>query len=173
MVTNIRTDELHLRDARIEDADKVAQLLLKANQQYEKSIPAPAWESYVEDMMDVRSRLAVAQVIVTELNNLLVGTVTLYLDSSHYSEQGWPKSWAGIRLLAVHPAYRDRGIGHALMEECIRRCREKGITTIGLHTTALMDIARQMYERMGFRRIPEFDFQPAPEVLVTAYRLEL
>jgi ribosomal protein S18 acetylase RimI-like enzyme len=59
------------------------------------------------------------------------------------------------------------------MDECVRRCRERGIATIGLHTTETMDIARRMYERMGFVRVPEFDFHPAPGVVVMAYRLDL
>jgi hypothetical protein len=36
-----------------------------------------------------------------------------------------------------------------------------------------MDIARRMYERMGFVRVPEFDFHPAPGIVVMAYRLDL
>jgi len=78
-----------------------------------------------------------------------------------------------VRLLAVHPAYRGQGIDRALMEECIRRCRQSKVAVIGLHTTEVMDIARQMYERMGFERFPESDFHPAPGVTVVAYRLQL
>ncbi len=59
------------------------------------------------------------------------------------------------------------------MNECFRRCREKGITKVGLHTTEIMDVARRMYERMGFVRVIEFDFHPRPGVVVMAYRLDL
>jgi hypothetical protein len=59
------------------------------------------------------------------------------------------------------------------MEECIHRCRERGTKTIGLHTTELMKVARAMHEQIGFERIPEFDFHPAPDTVVCAYRLDL
>lgn len=36
-----------------------------------------------------------------------------------------------------------------------------------------MHVAKGMYERMGFIRIPEYDFHPAPGVVVMAYRLDL
>jgi len=36
-----------------------------------------------------------------------------------------------------------------------------------------MEVAQQMYERMGFIRIPEHDFHPAPRITVMAYRLQL
>jgi ribosomal protein S18 acetylase RimI-like enzyme len=59
------------------------------------------------------------------------------------------------------------------MEYCINRCRELGIKTIGLHTATLMDVARRMYERMGFVRVQEYDFHPTPDTVVMAYRLDL
>jgi GNAT superfamily N-acetyltransferase len=123
--------------------------------------------------MDVRSRLGAAQLLVAELSGKVVGTVTLYLDASLSSPEGWPRGWAGIRLLAVHSAYRGRGIGRALMEACIQRCRERNIKTIGLHTAEIMAIARKIYERMGFVRAPEHDFHPRPGTVVMAYRLKL
>ncbi len=151
----------------------MSQLLQAAYRQYEKFIPSGAWQAYLEDILNVRSRLAVAELIVAEINSKLVGTVTLYLNISHPSETGWPEGWAGIRLLAVDPRYRRQGIGRVLMDECVRRCRDQGIATIGLHTTKIMDVAHRMYEHMGFTRVPEFDFHPASGVVVTAYRLDV
>ena len=121
-------------------------------------------------MSDVQSRMADSELIIAEINNHIAGAVTLYPQGS---DNGWPEGWAGIRLLAVHPDYRGQGIGRALMEECIRRCRERGTKTLGLHTTELMKVAREMYERMGFKRTHEFDFHPTPDNVVYAYRLDL
>ena len=164
---------LLLREARSDELDNTSLLIRDAYQQYENFLPREAWKFYVEDMMDVRRRLNESQLIVAELDGQLAGTVTLYLNARHLSREWWPNGWAGIRLLAVHPAYRGRGIGRALMEECIRRCHNQGIAAIGLHTTEMMDVARRMYERTGFVRVPEFDFYPRPGVVVMAYRLDL
>ena len=162
---------LRLRDARPDELDSVALLLRDAYLEYEKFLPRDTWQYYLEDIMNVRGRLGAADLIVAELEGELAGTVTLYLKPS--AESGWPAGWAGVRLLAVHPSYRGKGIGRALMDECIRRCRQRGIGTIGLHTTMMMEVARGMYERMGFVRVPEYDFHPRPEVVVMAYRLDL
>jgi ribosomal protein S18 acetylase RimI-like enzyme len=167
-------DSLLIRDARSEELDEVSLLMKDAYLEYRDSFPPERWKSYLENVMDVRSRLSVSELIVAELNGgKVVGAVTLYLDASRSLQEGWPPGWAGIRLLAVHPAYRGRGIGHALMEECIRRCRKQHIKTIGLHTASIMDIARKMYERMGFVRAPEYDFHPRPGTVIMAYRLQL
>ena len=77
-------------------------------------------------------------------------------------------------MLGVLPSERGNAVGRALTEETIRRTREAaGAPAMGLHTTSLMAQARDMYERMGFVRIPDNDFRESPELLITAYRLEL
>lgn len=170
---NSRVSGLHLRDARSDELDRVALVIKEAYQQYQPAIPSESWQAYVEDMTDVRSRVEVAELIVAEMDRGLVGAVTLFKDTSSVRQMGWPEGWAAIRLLAVHPAYRGRRIGRTLMEECIRRCRKRGMVAIGLHTTEFMEVARGMYERMGFIRAPEFDHHPSPETVVMAYRLDL
>jgi ribosomal protein S18 acetylase RimI-like enzyme len=164
---------LLIRNARPDELDEVSLLLKDAYQQYENIIHPEAWKSYLEDIMDVLSRLGKSDLIIAELNHRLAGAVTLYLDGSHSFPEAWPRGWAVVRLLAVHPEYRGQGIGRALMEECIHRCHQAKVAAIGLHTTEAMDIARQMYERMGFVRFPESDFHPAPGITVMAYSLRL
>jgi ribosomal protein S18 acetylase RimI-like enzyme len=168
-----RKEGLRLRDARPDELDAVARLMGEAYREYQSFLEPEAWEGYRKDIMDVRGRLDVAELIVAEMEGELAGAVTLYRKPSRSLREGWPEGWAGLRLLAVLPSCRGRGIGRALMDECIRRCRERGIRTIGLHTTALMEVARGMYERMGFVRVPEYDYHPRPEVVVMAYRLDL
>lgn len=162
-----------IRSVRSDELDEVSLLLKDAYKQYENIIRPEAWKSYLEDITNVKSRLSQSDLIVAELNHRLAGCVTLYMDGSHSFPETWPEGWAVVRLLAVHPEYRGQGIGRALMEECIHRCRQTKVAAIGLHTTEAMDIARKMYERMGFVRVPESDFHPAPGVTVMAYRLQL
>ena len=165
--------DLIIRNAQPDELDEVSLLLKDAYQQYEDFIPPERWKNYLEDIMDVRSRLTESDLIIAELEHRLVGAVTLYLNGSLTFPETWPAGWAVVRLLAVHPDCRSQGIGRALMEECIRRCRQVKITAIGLHTSEVMDIARKMYEKMGFVRFPQSDFHPAPSITVMAYRLEI
>ncbi len=37
----------------------------------------------------------------------------------------------------------------------------------------MMQAAVRLYERMGFVRAPEIDFQPAPGIVVKGFRLDL
>jgi ribosomal protein S18 acetylase RimI-like enzyme len=169
----LNKNNILIRDIRPEEFDAMAQLLKAAYQQYEKFMPADAWQFYLSDIMDVRGRMAESELIVAEVNRKLAGTVTLYLEGRNRTEGNWPGGWAGARLLGVGPEYRDKGIGRALMDECIRRCRESGIRTIGLHTLPFMEVAKNMYDRMGFQCIPEFDLHPMADVVIIAYKLDV
>jgi GNAT superfamily N-acetyltransferase len=48
------------------------------------------------------------------------------------------------------PAWRQRGIGTALLETALSDAREAGITCVRLHATKL---GRHVYEKLGF--VPE------------------
>ena len=165
--------DLLIRDVCPGELDAVSLMLKEAFKEYKSSFPPEVWQSYLENIMDVHSRLNTAQLIIAKLNMQVVGTVTLYLDALRSSQEGWPPGWASIRLLAIHPAYRGRGIGRALMEECIHRCRKQNIKTIGLHTAKIMSVACKLYESMGFVRRPEYDFHPRPGTVVMTYALQL
>ena len=172
-MTEPATDRPHLRDAGPEELDEVSELIRDAYLEYQAHFPPERWEGYVRDMMDVRSRLGVADLIVAEVAGRLLGAVTFYPEASHSDRERWPVGWAGVRLLAVLPDARGLGIGKALMDECLRRCRQRAVPTLGLHTTEPMNVARGMYERMGFVRTPEYDFHVGQGLVVMAYRLDL
>ena len=164
---------LRIRDARADELDTVAGVMVAA---YEEYIPPDATGdvlAYREEIRDVRSRQAHATLIIATECDRILGAVTYFPDAGDDTHAGWPRGWAVIRLLAVHPEARGRGIGRALTEECTRRARDAGARAVGLHTTVFMAVARAMYERMGFVRVPRFDFTPMPGVLVMAYQLTL
>jgi ribosomal protein S18 acetylase RimI-like enzyme len=129
---------------------------------------------YLDNAGDVWSRLDVAELLVAILDGEVVGSVTYYASGSRSEAQGWPADWAGLRLLAVAPAARGLGAGRALMEASIERARVDGATALALHTTVMMEVARAMYERMGFVRVPERDYiSRSGERGAMAYRYDL
>ena len=82
-------------------------------------------------------------------------------------------SWPEVRLVAVAPSARGRGVARALVDECVRRARASGASVLGLHTSRSMRAAMRLYERMGFVRDPEHDFHPPGAELVEGYLLRL
>lgn len=67
-----------------------------------------------------------------------------------------PSEWAVIRVLAVAPALRGRGVARALTEDCLAMARADHAPAVGLHTAEMMVAARALYESAGFARHREF-----------------
>jgi GNAT superfamily N-acetyltransferase len=112
------------------------------------------------------------EVILAELGGELVGSITFYPDGRFY-EDGVPADWACLRTLAVLPSARGRGVGRALMTECLERARNLGRTRMLLHTISFMSAAIALHESLGFRRAPDLDVEYAPGVTVIAYLMDL
>ena len=133
------------------------------------------WDGYRRNIVASLEDVGSAEQLVAEHDGAIVGTVLLYpprrmeLPQGRRLEMPWPE----VRLLAVAPAARGRGVGAALMQECVRRVHRAGGRVLSLHTTDLMKTALRMYERMGFVRAPEIDFQPVPGTTVMGFRLDL
>ena len=101
-----------------------------------------------------------------------MGSVLLYppAASAYGADSGGSTAIPEMRLLAVNPAMRGHGIGTALTRECVQRAQRAGAPALGLHTVDIMQTAMQMYERMGFVRVPEFDFHQLKNVVIKGYR---
>ncbi|GHO87580.1 GNAT family N-acetyltransferase [Dictyobacter formicarum] len=109
--------------------------------------------------------------LVAEQNGSIVGSVMLFPPATNpYANALICASYPEVRFLAVLPQMRGQGIGTALMKERERHAQEAGAQAIGLHTAEVMQTAIRMYERLGFVRTPETDFQSGEGVVVLGYR---
>jgi len=168
-----RMEALLVRDARQSDGSAVAAVTLSAYQEYAPLMPA-LWDAYRDNIVTTLAAPEPATQIVAEQGSRIVGAVLLYrVATDGDGRTPFPRPYPEVRLLAVAPAARGKGIGEALMRECIRRARRSGATTLALHTTDLMRAAMRLYTRMEFKREPELDFRPRPEVTIKGYVLDL
>lgn len=163
-----------IRTARDDERPAITALTLRAYREYATIMDPLAWGG-----LDVAVRTALdsderAERIVAESDGQIVGSVFLYPPASRaYDFADAGAEGPELRLLAVAPEWRGRGIARALVVECIRRARAMGAGELGLHTSRSMVAAIELYRHMGFVRAPERDFRPPGAEVVEGYRLAL
>jgi len=72
-----------------------------------------------------------------------------------FPTSGLPDKCAELVKFYVDAACRGKGIGYQLMQKCIDSARDLGYTQLYLETLPELGKAVSMYEKAGFRHIPE------------------
>jgi ribosomal protein S18 acetylase RimI-like enzyme len=137
-----------------------------------RTLADAASAAYERELRDIAGRRASSEILVADVDGRIVGCVTFVDGLTALSEVDDPDA-ASVRMLGVAAEARKRGVGEALMRECIDRARRSGRRRVRLHTLPSMTSAQRLYERLGFRRDPDHDWSPAPDILLLGYVLDL
>jgi len=153
--------EIRLRDYEGADAEDLNRIAVAAFDQFRDQYED--WPAMLAGLSKTSDLSASGEVIVAEFQDNFVGAVAYFGPNSQkaaFFDQRWPI----IRMLIVDPAFRGRGIGRALSDECIARAKRDGAPIIALHTSPVMSVALPMYLKMGFAKAYD-----APPIFGVAY----
>lgn len=98
-----------------------------------------------QDEQITRERMRGVDVYLAFLNDRLVGTISLGVEST---EQG-PVLY--VSQLAVDPAHQRLGIGGTLLRLAEKRATELGLRNLQLHTAVRAEHLVSMYSKAGYR----------------------
>ena len=153
--------EIRLRDYQSSDAENLNRIAVSAFDQFQDHYSDwPAMRAGLSKTSDLGVS---GEVIIAELQGTFAGAVAYFGPNSQkaaFFDQRWPI----IRMLVVDPAFRGKGIGRALSDECVARAKRDGSQIIALHTSPIMSVALPMYLKMGF--VKAYD---APPIFGVAY----
>jgi len=85
---------------------------------------------------------------VAEVDGQIAGSVFLTDEGRQVSR---------LRLLYVEPSFQGRGIGGTLVESCLTFARSVGYASMTLWTQSILEGARHIYAKHGFRIVEEKD----------------
>ena len=162
MTTAIRT----AREADLPAANRIARL---AFAEYEAAYPE--WIPVLRDTLPMTELAAEAEVLIAKWEGVVVGTVAYVAPGRMPRYDFFPPEWALLRMMAVDPAHRGKGIARALLDECVRLARQDSAHVLGLFTTPTMKAAVSLYKSAGFRY--EFAIGPMRGAPCDVYALRL
>ena len=128
-------------------------------------------DEYTPELRDVRGRMETCTVLVAVEDGRVVGGCAYVPGPGPWADRATPEE-AELRMLVVDPAYRNRGIGEQLVRRCIDLATVAGKARLILLTEKAMTSAHRIYERLGFVRTPERDWDH-PDVYLMAYVLTI
>lgn len=162
-----------IRDASANELSFIREQRVQSYEEHAQNIPEEHWRALKKAILSDADAQADVERIVAVLDGRLVGSVALFpAKTDAYEGLVDELDYPEIRMLAVTPEARGKGVAAALVLECIDRAKAQGYQSVGLHTADFMKSAMGLYERLGFERLPQFDFEPANDgIIVKAYRL--
>jgi len=162
--------ELIIRPARPDELPEVGRLTVSA---YQASGIAAGNGPYAQKLADAEVRSREAELLVAvDADSSVLGTVTIAPPGSPWVQVAGPGELE-FRMLAVSPAARGRGVGEALTRAVLDRAGELGLRSVVMSSSSEMLTAHRLYERLGFHRTPDLDWQPSPQTRLLTYRLDL
>jgi GNAT superfamily N-acetyltransferase len=150
-----------VRLMRPEERDDVRALLTEAYLPFEKEMVPAVFERYLAGVINTDE----GPTLVAVDGDTVLGSARLYVPGTvpltPYRPREWadpmPADWAWVRSVGVRPSARGTGVAPAIMAYCAAHAG--GATAILLHTMDFMPAAIRLYERLGYERATEWDFQ--------------
>ena len=138
------------------------------------SLHGSADTDYEGRLVDAGRRAAEAELLVAvDETGQVLGTVTWCPPGSVWRELATDDGQGEFRMLSVAAVGRRRGVGGALVQACLDRAQDAGMTEVVISSLPEMTSAHALYAGLGFTRAPELDHSPVPGVHLWAYRLTL
>ena len=153
------------RESEREAADRIART---AFAEYEAAFPD--WIPLLRTGHPMANLALDGELLVADEDGVIVGTVG-YLPPGRSRDDVFQPDWAVLRMMAVHPAHRGRGIARALVDECAHRARRDGAHALALYTSPAMKTAVELYRRVGFQY--RFAIPPVIGMPAEVYTLDL
>ncbi len=159
-----------LRQAQNDEWPAIADLTVAANAEYTDKMGTEYWKKYEQSTRRLILSDPTQLRIVALQDDVILGSVVYCPPyEREYAGQKIINPHPEMRLLAILPNHRNNGIAARLIEACEQQAVLERRSAITLHTTRLMAVAKAMYERRGYSRYSEIDFQLAPEISVLGY----
>jgi ribosomal protein S18 acetylase RimI-like enzyme len=136
--------KLVFRKAKINDKEKIYNILLNSFKPYKKDYTEKGYYSTILSPEKIEERINenIFKIFVVTIDKKIVGTVSiLHQDDRYY-----------IRSMAVEPDYQNKGVGLFILENIFDIAKNENIKKISLESFKPLKKAVRFYEKHGFKK---------------------
>lgn len=152
-------DPIVINELEDEDTEKAQHLLVESYKQYEAYFAPEDWTKYINGIMKSVVTPNADTILVAKAGEDILGSVQLFQSSAEAYNRPDLQIFAPIvRLLAVHPKARGRGVAKKLLKAVIKQAKMEGASNIYLHSPDFMETAVQLYKNFGFKQDQSKEF---------------
>ena len=174
----INKQEFTIRNAKPDEFEEIGKLMVQVYSQLEgfpTELEQPNYYKMLANIGELTNKPETELLVAISSEEKIMGGVVYFSDMQYYGSGGIAtkeQNASGFRLLAVDPSTRGQGIGKFLINECLRKAKDRKHNQVIIHSTMAMQIAWKMYENLGFKRSEDLDFMQG-ELPVFGFRLLL
>ncbi|WP_422359769.1 GNAT family N-acetyltransferase [Reichenbachiella sp.] len=174
----MRNARFKIRDAKNNEFEVIGQLMVRVYAQL-NGFPSPKEQPKYYKMLStigkVTEQTDTRLLVAVSKEGEIGGAVVYFGNMKNYGSGGTAtleENASGFRLLAVDAKWRGQGLGRLLISACIDLARDSKKGHLVIHSTKAMQIAWNMYEKIGFKRALDLDFKQG-DLPVFGFRLLL
>jgi len=160
------------REGNSDDVAGLQELALISYGQFQNTLAEENWnklKAHITNENLFPSLLKISKGFVYEQENEIIGMAFLVRKGN--PTEIFEEDWSYIRMVGVHPDFGGKGIGKMLTQMCIDFAKSSNEKVIALHTSEYMNVARHIYESLGFKQIRELEPRYGKRYWI--YKLEL
>ena len=139
-LVKIKDSDFNFRKLRKEEFDKLRHSFNDTDE---------LWDKYKEMRMKQYEENDV-DVYIVELNNQVVGEVTINYSSHDLPTEAIPNQRVYVQAFRIEPAYQGYGLGQKLMDYTLLDLEKKGITEFTIGVEDDNEVAKHIYFKYGF-----------------------
>lgn len=163
-----------IQEASASDWVAIADITQIANQQYASEADPNFWGPFEQTTREMLlSEKDIVRLAAWDDDEIVGSVIYCPPYEKEIAGQVVRNPYPEMRLLSVSPQHRDKGLATKLIEVCEQRANDENVEAITLHTTRLMKVAKAMYEKRGYTRFPQIDFEPSSGFVVWGYIKQL
>lgn len=143
------TSEITIRPIAPGDNAALARAVRNTLAEFGAAKPGTAYyDEATNHLYELFSQTPRSAYFVAELNGRVLG------GGGIFPTQGLPADTVELVKLYLLPAARGRGVGKALIQQCLEAARTNGYARLYLETTEELTQAIPLYEKLGFTYLP-------------------